>query len=354
MRAARYYGAHDVRIETVEPGAVGPGEVRVEVGACGICGSDLHEYHAGPLTIPDEAHPVTGEQLPITIGHEIGGTVTEVGQGVEVPVGTTVAVNPIIWCDDCRYCDEGLYRLCEHGGFVGLSGGGGGFAESVVVPGETVVPLPEDVPREYAALVEPFTVGVHAVRRSAVGEGVTVAIFGAGPIGWTVLQAARASGAEPIVVSEPRDIRRQLAADSGADAVIDPTDRAPAEAIPEICDGPVDVAYEVAGVAETVNQAMAVTKGGGTVTVVSLFQGEVPVELVGIVTAEQDLVGTAAFKGGPLSDREFSTTIEYFADGTFDPEPLITSRIDLGQIVPRGFERLLAEDGEEVKILVSP
>ena len=354
MRAVQYYGRGDVRIEDVDPAEVGPGQVRVDVSACGICGSDLHEYVGGPITIPTDPHPVTGESVPITIGHEFAGTVTEVGPDAHVDVGTEVAVNPIIWCGACQYCDEGKYRLCPSGGFVGLSGRGGGFAENVVVPAETAVPLPDGVSLRHAALAEPFTVGLHAVRRSGVGPGDAVAIFGTGPIGLTVLQAVHAVGAGPVIVSEPRSARRQLAAECGADFVIDPMETDPSTHIPDVTNGGVNVAFEVAGVEETVNQSMYVTRGGGTITIVSLYEEKIPVDLINIVTAEQRMVGTAAFQGGPLSHREFSTTLRYFADGRFDPAPLVSSRIDLGDIVSDGFERLLDEQSDEIKILVRP
>lgn len=354
MRAARYYGSNDVRIEEIETASVGPGEVRITVDSCGICGSDLHEYVAGPMTIPAAPHPVTDDQLPITIGHELAGTVSERGANTDIDVGTAVAVNPIVWCGQCRYCDQGDYHLCDAGGFVGLSGGGGGFAENVVVPAETVVPLPENVPLDVAALAEPFTVGLHAVRRSGAGPGDAIGIFGAGPIGLTVLQAARAAGAGPIFVSEPRAARRALAAECGADEVINPAETDPSDRIAGATDGGVDIAFEVAGVEETVNQSMYATRSGGTITVVSLYEEKIPVDLVNIVVAEQTVVGTAAFQGGPLSDREFKTTLRYFADGTFDPDPLVTSRIDLEHIVQSGFESLLDEQSEEVKILVQP
>ncbi|WP_423747433.1 2,3-butanediol dehydrogenase (plasmid) [Haladaptatus sp. SPP-AMP-3] len=354
MRAARYYGPSDVRVEEIEPDTAGSNDVRVEIAACGICGSDLGEYVGGPITIPDEPHPVTGERLPITIGHEMGGTVTEVGEGVDIEVGTHVVVNPIIWCGECRYCDEGKYRLCESGGFVGLSGGGGGFAENIVVSAETVVPVPDDIPPHLAALVEPFTVGVHAVQRSGLRAGDSAAVFGSGPIGLTVVQAAVAAGAGPVYVSEPRASRRSLAKECGADEVIDPTDADPVETIRKHTDGGVDVSFEVAGVEPSVNQSLAAVKSGGTTTIVSIFEETIEIDLNDIVMPETTVVGTAAYQGGPLSGQEFRTTMRNFETGVFDPTPLVTSEIELENIVRDGFERLLDAESEEIKILVRP
>lgn len=354
MRAARYYGPKDIRIEDIEPDTVGSNDIRVEIAACGICGSDLGEYVGGPITIPDEPHPVTEEHLPITIGHEISGTVTEVGENVDITIGTNVVVNPIIWCGDCQYCHEGNYHLCTSGGFIGLSGGGGGFAENMVVSAEKVVPVSDEIPIALAALVEPFTVGVHAVERSGLKSGDTTAVFGSGPIGLTVLQAALAAGAGPVYVSEPNEARRALARECGADEVIDPTEIDPVSYIMGETGGGTNTTFEVAGVEQSVNQALTTTKSGGTTTIVSLFEETISIDPNNIVMHEQTVVGTAAFKGGPLSGREFGTTIRNFETGVFDPTPLVTSRINLNDLVADGFETLLDRNSEEAKILVQP
>lgn len=354
MRAARYHGPHDVRIEEVKPASMEPTDIRIEITAAGICGSDLHEYAGGPITIPTDPHPVTGATMPVTMGHEFAGRVLESGPDVDIAAGTDVVVNPIIWCGTCRTCAEGTYRLCPNGGFIGLSGGGGGFAEEVVVPGESVIPLPDNVPDAHGAMVEPFAVGLHAIREAGVGPRDSVAIFGAGPIGLTVVQAAKAAGAGPIVVSEPRDARRALAKQCGADVVIDPGNTAPTEHILAHSDGGVDVSFEVAGVEATVNQSIAVTRPRGTITIVSLFEEPLNVDLLPIVLGEQRVIGTAAYQAGPLADTEFGATLEYFADGTFNPEPLLSERIALEDIVEDGFERLLDAESDAIKILVTP
>jgi len=355
MRAARYYGPGDIRVDDVDALEPGTREVRIDVTACGICGSDLHEYEAGPQTIPDdEPHPVTGERLPVTMGHEFSGTIVDTGPNVSMSTGTRVAVNPIVWCGDCRYCTEGNYHRCTSGGFVGLSGGGGGFSEEVVVSTEKVVPIPDGLPMESAALAEPFSVGLHAVRQSNLSTGVDVAVFGCGPIGLTIVQAARLSGAKSVIAVEPRDSRRERARESGADVLVDPRDVDPVEAIRDICEGGVDVAYEVAGVEQSVKQSIRSTRKGGEVTVVSLFDEEIPIHPNDIVLGERTLSGTLAYLGGPLSDREFRMTLKHFETGAFDPEALVTDTIGLSEIETQGFERLLDPSSDQVKILVRP
>ncbi|WP_423747487.1 2,3-butanediol dehydrogenase (plasmid) [Haladaptatus sp. SPP-AMP-3] len=356
MQAARWHGQRDIRVEEAEETSVGATDVRVAVDTCGICGSDLHEYAAGPIFIPEgEPHAVSGEKAPITMGHEFSGIVSEIGTDVDdLSKGDAVAINPILYCGDCRQCRQGTYHLCDSGGFIGLSGGGGGFAENVVVSAEQAVPLGEDVPLEHGALVEPLSVGLHAVRRSGISAGDTVAVFGSGPIGLSVIQCARAAGARRIFVSEPRAARRDRAADSGADHLIDPTEIDAVDEVRSSTDGGVDAAFEVAGIEATFNAALESTRPGGTVTVVSIWEETVNMPPNTVVLGERTLTGTLAYLGGPRSNEEYGMVIDLLADGTLDPEPLVTDRIELDEIVDEGFESLLDESSDQVKIFVKP
>ncbi|MBP2249923.1 (R,R)-butanediol dehydrogenase/meso-butanediol dehydrogenase/diacetyl reductase [Halarchaeum solikamskense] len=356
MRAAVYHGREDVRVEEIEEPTVGDGDVLVEVAACGICGSDLHEYAAGPIFVPgEEPHPVSGETAPIPMGHEFGGTVTAVGNDVtDVDVGDVVAVNPILYCGDCRYCTAGRYHLCESLGFIGLSGGGGGFAEQIAVPREKVVSFPDSVSPAYAALVEPFSVGLHAVRNADFEAGDDVAVFGTGPIGLTVVQAARAAGARTVYAVEPQATRRDLAAEVGADVTLDPSATDALETLLAETDGGVDATFEVAGIEQTVRDAITAAKHDGSVTIVSIFEDDVAFDPNEIVLGERAIGGSTAYAAGPRGGVEFNAVPDMFADGTLDPDPLVSDRIALDDIVDDGFDALLDPDREAVKILVEP
>ncbi|WP_435197026.1 2,3-butanediol dehydrogenase [Natronomonas sp. EA1] len=353
MNAARYHGREDIRVEELETDPVGTGEVRIAVAACGICGSDLHEYAAGPLFIPDETpHPITNETLPIRMGHEFAGTVTEVGAGVTgTEVGDGVAVNPLLSCGDCAQCRAGQYHLCASTGYLGLSGGPGGFAESVVVDAARVVPLGE-VPLEAGALVEPFAVALHAVRRSGLRAGDTVAVFGGGPIGLAVVQCARAAGAGTVFLSEPRAARRERAADCGADECIDPTETDAVRAIKSTTDGGVDIAFEAAGVAAAFTDSVRATAPQGRTTVVSLWEEAVTTNPNHIVLAEKTVTGSVAYHG-PDVDGEFEMVVQLLVDGRLDPDPLVTGRLPLDRIT-EGFDRLRDPESDDVKLLVEP
>ncbi len=132
-------------------------KVKIKVEWCGICGSDLHEYVAGPIFIPQDAtHPLTGEKAPIVMGHEFSGQVVEIGEGVtKIQVGDRVVVEPIFACGECAACKQGSYNLCDQLGFLGLAGGGGGFSEYVAADEHMVHKIPESVSFEQGALVEP-------------------------------------------------------------------------------------------------------------------------------------------------------------------------------------------------------
>ncbi|KAB1191239.1 MULTISPECIES: 2,3-butanediol dehydrogenase [Haloferax] len=356
MRAALYHDRKDIRVEDVDEGSVGDGQVRVDVDSCGICGSDLHEYTAGPIFVPvGDPHPLSRETAPIRMGHEFSGTVSEVGASVTgLEVGDAVAINPILSCGECRQCREGNYHICDSIGFLGLSGGNGGFAESVVVDEHHAVRLGDDVPLEYGALVEPLAVGLHAVRRSGLQAGDSVAVFGSGPIGLSVIQAARAAGAGTIYVSEPRKARRERAADCGADELIDPSSTNAVEYITEATGGGADVTFEVAGVEASFNDAIQSTRPSGTTTIVSIWEGEVSTHPNNLVLGERTVTGTLAYLGGPRSAEEYGMVIEMLANGRIDPEPFITGRIGLEELVEDGFEQLLDPESDHVKILVKP
>ncbi|WP_082682269.1 2,3-butanediol dehydrogenase [Haloferax profundi] len=356
MRAALYYDRKDIRVEDVEEDTVGQGQVRIEVDSCGICGSDLHEYTAGPIFVPrDDPHPLSQETAPIRMGHEYSGVITDVGESVtDLEVGDAVAINPILSCGECRQCREGNYHICDSIGFLGLSGGNGGFAQSVVVDEHHAVPLGDDVPVEYGALVEPLSVGLHAVRRSGLQAGDSVAVFGSGPIGLAVIQAARAAGAGTIYVSEPRQARRERAADCGADVLVDPSSTDAVEYITSNTDGGVDVSFEVAGVEASFNDAVQSTRPSGTTTVVSIWEEEASTHLNNVVLGERTVTGTLAYLGGPRSDEEYGMVIEMLGDGRLDPDPFITDRIGLDELVDEGFERLIDPESDHVKILVKP
>jgi len=356
MQVANYYGPEDLRVESIDEPSLESDEVRIEVASAGICGTDLHEYTDGPDLTPDEGspHPLTEVSLPVPLGHEFSGVVSEVGSEVSgIDEGDAVTVNPAIVCGECRYCNEGRHNLCELVANIGLSARSGGFSEQAVVPATNVVSLPESIPVEYGALVEPLSVGIHAVRRSGMQAGDSVAVFGAGPIGISIVQAAAAAGARAIYSSEPRATRREIAETVGA-TTLDPTSVDAVDVITSSTNGGVDVAFEAVGVEPTFRAAIESTKRGGQITCVGISDDDVGLTPNELVVVERSINGSNGYLSGPLADREFRMAIRFLESDEFDPEAMITGRIELDDIVEDGFGDLLNPDSEHVKVLVEP
>lgn len=346
MRAARYYGNRDVRIDDIEAPSPGPGEVLIDVDACGICGSDLSEYLYGPRRDDDEF-------LPYTMGHELGGTVAAVGEGVDLDPGTDVGVNPLVACEDCWCCDAGRYNICRNLRVIGAHRQGA-YAEQVVAPAGNVIPLPDGLTPEAAAVAEPLTVAYHGLLQSPLRSGHSAVVVGMGPIGLGMIQLAKAAGASPVIASGHREARRQLARECGADVVVDPRETDLAERAAEETEGGVDVSFEVAGNGSALNDAIKATKPSGHTTVLGVYKGPVEIDPMDFVNDERSINGSAAYETGPLADREFGEIYEMLARGELDADPLVTSRIALEDIVDDGFDALADSDSGEVKVLVKP
>ena len=350
MKAALWYNAKDVRVEEIPEPKAGPGQVKIKVAYCGICGTDLHEYVAGPIFVPvAEPHPLTQEKAPIVLGHEFSGEVVEVGPDVtHVKVGDRVCVEPIYSCGQCASCQRGSYNICEKVGFVGLSGGSGGFAEYSVVPARMVHGIPDEMTFEQAALVEPAAVAVHAVRQSGLKIGDTVAVFGTGPIGLLVIQSAKAAGASKIFAVEVSSERRELAQKVGADIVINPLEIDAVQEIQSQTGGHgVDVSFEVAGIEATINSAILSTKAEGTVVTISIWEKPASIPLNNLVFSERKMTSIIAYRN------IFPEVIQLICKDQIKALDIVTKYIQLDDIVTEGFEALL-KSKSQVKILVSP
>ena len=351
MRAARFHGRGDIRVEDVPEPVVRPGTVKVEVEWCGICGTDLHEYLDGPIFAPtaDAPHALTGESIPITLGHEFAGVVAEVGAGVaDVAVGDRVVSEPYIVCGRCDACTTGRYNVCASLGFVGLSGGGGGFSQYVVAERRWIHPL-GDLGTDVGALIEPLAVAYHAVRLSGARPEHAALVFGAGPIGLVTTAALKAVGVEQVLVVEPAAVRKQKATVAGADVVIDPREADVVALVTELTGGRgADVSFECAGIDQVLKTAVQSTRAGGTCVNVAIWGHEASVAMNDLVFREITLLGSLAYAD------DHPATIEMVASGKVDPFQFITGRIELDDIVEQGFRALIDHKEENVKILVKP
>jgi threonine dehydrogenase-like Zn-dependent dehydrogenase len=255
-----------------------------------ITTSDLHEYLGGPTFAPIVPHAVTKETIPVTFGHEFSGTVIEVGKNVEnFTPGQNVSVQPTIYDFSCGACSRNFQNVCYNGGFVGLSGWGGGLSDAVTVPASYVLPLPDNIPLDVAELVEPLAVGWHAVSQSPLESDSNILILGGGPIGIAVILALRARGSGQIMVSELPASRQKFARQFGADVIFDPRKDHVVKKAQDLTGGEgVDIVFDCAGVAMGLETACKAIKVKGIVVNVAIWEKTVPFQ-VGVLRAQTPL-----------------------------------------------------------------
>ncbi|MEV0261810.1 MFS transporter [Streptomyces sp. NPDC050617] len=358
MRAAVWYGAGDVRVVERDVPEPGPGEVLVAVAYCGICGSDLHEYADGPHAIPVAApHPASGATAPLVLGHEFCGTVAALGPGVAgLAVGDSVAVEPHYRCGDCARCRAGEYNICRHFGFAGLMGDGG-LAEFAALPAYMAHRLPPDVPLEQAALFEPASVALHALRRAGPAPAA-LAVVGLGPIGLLTVRLAAERGVPRIIAADVAPDRLELAERLGATDTVDarrPADADGADgadsagaAIRELTGGEgVDVAFEAVGSQDALDSCLAATRRGGRVVLVGLGR-QVRLDAYALVNNEQSIVASVGYRD------TYPELIRLVRREGVDLTPVVTSTVALDDVVAEGLRPLSRGPGGQIKILVRP
>jgi L-iditol 2-dehydrogenase len=330
VKAAVYHGAGDIRIEEREPRAPGPGEVLVEMRACGVCGSDLMDWYQGP-------------RAPIVLGHEPVGVVVETGPELDAPLpapGTRVFVHHHVPCGDCEYCHRGYETLCDV--FKATRIDPGGFSELILVPARNaaldLLEVPDHVSDAAATAIEPLACGVRALRRARAGAEARLLVIGGGQMGLLVAQAARAAGAA-VTVAEPLGERRALAEELGF-AAITPTDPLPPSrpTVVLLCTGAA-AAWELA--------VDAVDRGG----VIQFFAPAGPGERRDFEVRDlffRELEIQASYSAGPRDTRE---ALALIAGGAVAAERLITHRFPLAATA----EALaVARRREGMKVIVTP
>ncbi|MET7654375.1 MULTISPECIES: L-idonate 5-dehydrogenase [unclassified Streptomyces] len=296
------HGRGDLRVEELTSPVPGPGEVLVAVRYGGVCGSDLHYWRHGGV----------GDfrlKEPMVLGHEVVGTAVAYGSPSPSgpPAGTAVAVHPATPCGVCPECADGRRNVCRDTRYLGSAARTphvqGGFAGAIVVPVEQVRPLPEGLSPRRAALAEPLSVALHAVRRAGAVTGRHVLVTGAGPIGCLVVAAAKAAGAARVTVTDLLPGALGYARAAGADTVVradDPADPGwPSE---------VDVAVEASGVAAGLDTCLRLVRRGGVVVQLGMLPpGQSPFAGNLVVSREIELRGAFRF------DTEFDAALRLLA-----------------------------------------
>lgn len=279
MKAAQFYGARDVRICQVPKPTPAGNQVLVTIEWCGICGTDLHEYLKGPLVIPkkEKPHRLTGETMPVTLGHEFCGRISYTPQGSKLKVGQPVMVDPRLFCSSCDSCSKKQTNICSQWGFLGLSGRGGGLAQEVAVEPEMCHVLPEEVYLRYAALIEPLVVARHVLKSSGQESfnSSNVLIIGGGPVGLALAVDLRAHKVMRVIVSEPSSIRR-MQVGKFCDFALDPTQTSVADECRKLTGGNgVDIVFDCAGILQALDSGFDALRCQGTYVNVAGWETQV-------------------------------------------------------------------------------
>jgi (R,R)-butanediol dehydrogenase/meso-butanediol dehydrogenase/diacetyl reductase len=352
VRAARFHGKGDIRIEDVAaPKVREPDDVLVEVLYCGICGTDLHEYLVGPIVTPTTPHPLTGVTIPQTLGHEFSARVVECGAEVsDVQVGDRVAIMPAIVCGRCYYCRRGLGHLCERFACTGLSAETGGLAQYALLKEYQVARLPDSVTDREGALVEPAAVAAYGVDRVGVHGGDVVLVTGAGPIGVLSALYASAVGAGVVIVAEPNPNRAALAAGLQVGPVLDPTVDDFAERIAELTGGVgVDVGVECSGTSAGLGTCLDSVRSRGGIVQTGLHTKPASLDAMKLSAKDVALVGSWCYL---ITD--WPRIIRLIAARKYPVAQAVTATVDLEHVVARGFDALVDPKSEHLKVLVAP
>jgi len=318
------HAPRDLRIEERPPVAPAAGEVRVEIKAGGICGSDLHYYnHGGTAAIR--------LREPMALGHEVSGVVAERGEGVSgLAVGTRVAVNPSMPCGHCAYCEAGLQNHCTDMRFMGsamrMPHQQGAFRQSVTIPARQAVAIADATSFAEAAMAEPLAVCLHAVRNAGSLLGKKVLITGAGPIGSLVTVLARLGGAQEIVVTDLNPFPLALAEKCGATRGIDIGTEPEALAAYAQGKGHFDICFEASGSQAALQQALPAMVPQGTIVQLGLG-GDFTLPINALITREIRLLGSFRFHA------EFAQAVALLGSGQIDVRPLITAEIPFRQAI---------------------
>lgn len=341
MRALVFRGPWDIEVEDRPDPEPSTGEVLVEVVATGICGSDLHGYTGE-----------NGRRFPGQVmGHETVGRIAAVGStghAAAPPVGTLVTVEPVLACGTCAACKSGQDHRCASRRIIGVDPAiSSAFADLIAVPATNVVSLPDGMPSEYGALVEPLAVGQHAVVRGKCGPADSVLVIGGGPIGQACALAARRAGVAGVLVSEPNAGRRSLLSDIDVPAV-DPTSGSLPDETREVLGAPASVVLDAVGSSRSMGDALAACEGGGRVVLVGMQEPELVLSAYAVSIEERIVVGSYCYPS-----KDFHDTAAWVASAPPELARLIEGRVGWPD-VPEAFRGLANGDNPASKVLVLP
>ena len=331
MLAAVLHGQKDLRVEQKADRPLAPDEVRVRTAFGGICGSDLHYYHRG--AVGDFA-----VRQPMVLGHEVSGSVVEVGSGViGIKPGEKAALDPSRACRHCDFCREGRSNLCENMRFLGSASlfphVDGGFSQHLVLRADQVIPVPDGTDLLKLSCAEPLSVALHAVSQAGDLFGKRIIVTGSGPIGLLTIAAIARAGAREIVATDVEDATLAVARTMGATGTVNVAKS------PEALDryvspkGYFDVAVEASGTASALQSLFAIVRRGGRIVQLGMLPpGTAPVPVNRLQSRELELVGAFRAAG------EFRDAVDFIVEGLIDVAPILSGTVALDDAAS-AFER---------------
>jgi len=352
MLAVVCHAPHDYRVQEVDRPRPGPGEILVEVGASGICASDIICYTGGIGSWGEDGKSGFTE-APVIPGHEFAGTVAELGDGAgekhQVALGDRVTAEQIIPCGECRFCKADQYWMCQPANIFGFKRGRGegAWAEYMIFPAKSRVhKLDRRLSLEEGAYIEPLACAIHAVDRAGIKPGDSVVIGGVGNIGLCALQVARSFKPGLLVALDTKPYRLELACKLGADTLVNALEENASERVKELTGGyGCDVYVEMSGNALAVPPALEMTRCLGTVVAFSVISDPVTLNW-SIIGDEKEL----DLRGSHLGPCCYPRAIEAVAEGKVDVKSLISERYPLAEF-PAAME---AARGGNLKTMLVP
>ncbi len=336
MKAFQVRAPFEFGLAQVAHPQVQPGEVRVDVAYAGICGSDMHIIHGQNAFV----------RFPRVTGHEFSGLVQQVGEGVEgLRVGDRVCIDPVISCGTCYPCRIGRPNVCTHLQVIGVHRDGG-FSEQVCVPAENAHRLPDGVPLSHGALVEPYSIALNVLERMEVHPGDSVLIYGAGVIGLTLVQMARALGLTDITVTDVIDSRLQTAKALGASRTLNGQEVDVEAAMRELTQGEgVPLIVDAACIPALMPQMVRLASPAGRIGLLGFTA--TPSDLVQLEMIKKELT----LVGSRLNNRKFPRVIELIASGKLQVQELISHRVSFDDM-PGAIELIEQHPEQTRKVLV--
>ena len=340
MRAALFMHPGDVRPTQLPDPTPAPGEVVVRVRACGVCGTDVHIF-SGELT--------EGVVPPVVLGHEITGAIVELGPGVtQWAVGQTVAVDPVVSCGRCEWCQIGQPNLCAHATVIGYSRNGG-FAQYVAVPASHIVGLGDGLSPKAGLLVETLACLLNGYERLGFRAGASALILGAGTVGLLWNQLLKCSPSSLLIQTEPVAYRRRKALDLGANLVIDPVSESVAERVREVSPEGVDFVVDASGDPAAIEEGIGLVRKGGTFLIFGIAPKEAVIRLHphDIYQREMRIVASK------MPPRKLNAAARLLESGKIDYGAIVTTTKGIGAVA-EAFEAFEKSRDSAVKIAIDP